>query len=872
MPAPGRWPHVEPGFEFGAYRVEARLGEGGMGVVYRAMDTTLHRPVAIKLLAAEWPEASVQQRLLLEARVASSLNHPHILTVHEIGEFEGHQFLVTEFVDGGTLAAWATEQSRTWRAVVELLTGVADAVATAHEAGILHRDIKPENILISKTGHAKLADFGLARQDEGGVQTMTRSDIVVGTAPYMSPEQASGQTLDSRSDIFSFGVVLYELLAGRRPFMGNTALDTMHQVVHDAPPPLDERIPPALRGIVEKAIEKDRADRYQSMREMIVDLRRLTRASDSAATPVTTSTSARLLTGWPAWAAAAVLVAGLGLWMWTRLRPEPGSDNPLAGARFSRLTDFTGTESNPTISPDGKFAAFISDHDGPFDVWICQTSNGSLQNLTRGTVPDVRGPLRGIGFTGDGSEIWIAGKRGRRLQLLPLVGEPTRRNFLGDKAAEVVWSPKGDRLVYHLFESGDAMFTADADGATSRVLLPAGPPDEHRHFQTWSLDGRWIYFARGRATTREMDLWRIASTGGEPERLTSVNSDVSFPTPIGADTLLYIAHDKGGAGPWLWTLNLDTKESQRLTVGLEAYAALAGSSDGHRLVASVVNASAALWRVPILDRAATESDVQSYPLPNRRALAPRFGGTGLFYLSSRDAVDGLWSYRDGKATEIWRSADGALLSPAAVSRDGQTVAIALRRNEKVQWQVLGADGTQLRALSGAVNARGAASWSPDGKWLVTGGSDSGGPGLFKLPVDGGVPVRIYSGHALDPVWSPDGTLIVYEGANVFTNVPLAAIRPDGTAVELPAITLRREGERVRFLPGGRGLVYMQNETLAQDFHLLDLATMKMRQLTQLTNPAAMRTFDVTPDGMAIVFDRTQEHANIAVVDLTGKAK
>ena len=465
---------------------------------------------------------------------------------------------------------------------------------------------------------------------------------------------------------------------------------------------------------------------------------------------------------------------------------------------------------------------------------------------------------------------WL-GKQGRRLQLLPLVGDPLPKDFLGEKASEVVWSPKGDRLAYHLYEPGDAIFIASADGTGATTLLAAGPADEHRHFQAWSPDGRWIYFVRGRPATREMDLWRLASTGGEPERLTTVDSDVAFPTPISANTLLYVAHDKSGAGPWLWALNLATKQSQRLSVGLEQYAALAGTADGHRLVASIVNEKVDLSRVPILDRVATDADVQAFPLPTARAQAPRFGGNGVFYLSSRDGVDGLWSFRDGRATEVWHGTDGALRSPAAVSPDGLTLALVLRRNNKLQWHLLAADGTGLRPLSSAVDARGASSWSPDGKWLVTGGSDASGPGLFKIPIDGGVPMRIHSGPALDPVWSPDGALIAYEGANVFTNVPLAAIAPDGAEVKLPSITLRREGERLRFLPDGRGLVYMQNESLAQDFYVLDLGTMKTRALTHLTNPGAMRTFDITPDGKAIVFDRTLAKADVVLIDLAGQS-
>src|SRR6266550_1984304 len=206
----------------GAYRVEAPLGEGGMGTVYRATDTKLNRPVAIKLLSDEFADVSARHRFQREAQLASSLNHPHILTVYDAGEYNGRQYLVTEFVDGGTLKDWIKAEKRTARQIVELLTGVADALAAAHEAKITHRDIKPANILIAKNGYAKLADFGLAKLLETGdpaaTRTMaeghTRPGSVIGTIAYMSPEQATGQSLDGRSDIFSFGVVLYEMLTG----------------------------------------------------------------------------------------------------------------------------------------------------------------------------------------------------------------------------------------------------------------------------------------------------------------------------------------------------------------------------------------------------------------------------------------------------------------------------------------------------------------------------------------------------------------------------------------------------------------------------------------------------------------------------------
>src|SRR5687767_11743544 len=258
---------VETGALIGPYRIEGLLGEGGMGVVYRAFDPKLRRPVAIKLLP-DLADAAARHRFEREARTVTALNHPHILTVYDVGEHDGRQYLVTELVDG-----------------------VADGLATAHEAGIIHRDVKPENILIAKNGYAKLADFGLATLFQPGAEPTsphgvavapTRPGVIAGTIGYMSPEQASGNPVDARSDIFSFGAVLYELFAGRRPFSATSDLEELQRIVHGTPEPLAGDIPVRLRMVVEKALEKDPAERYQTAREMVIDLRRASRQTGSS--------------------------------------------------------------------------------------------------------------------------------------------------------------------------------------------------------------------------------------------------------------------------------------------------------------------------------------------------------------------------------------------------------------------------------------------------------------------------------------------------------------------------------------------------------------------------------------------------------------
>ena len=447
-----------------------------------------------------------------------------------------------------------------------------------------------------------------------------------------------------------------------------------------------------------------------------------------------------------------------------------------------------------------------------------------------------------------------------------MIGGPPRP-FLVDRAVEVVWSSDGARMVYHTVAPGDPMFVADRTGVGANKIFVDPIVGGHNHHQAWSPDGRWIYFARGIQDTWQMDLWRIAANGGQPERLTYHDAYVGFPTPTDDRNVLYIAKDHEGSGPWLWALDTNSRATRRVAYGTEQYLSIAGSADHRRLVASVANPSASLWTVPILDRPAEDGDAKPMALPMVRALAPRLAGRSLFYLSSQGSGDGLWRFADGKAVEIWKGSDDALFEPPAVSADGRQVAVILRRDGKLRLHVLSADGGDLQSLAESIHIQKSVCWSPDGKWIVAGGIDDRGPGLFKIPVDHSAPVRLLAGTATDPVWSPSGNLIVYTGANVSVDAPLLAIRTDGTKVELPAIRLRVEGKRYRFLPTGQALVYAQGPFPAQDFWLLDLATKKSRQLSRLTNSAATQSFDVTADGKQIVFDRVRENSDIVLIDL-----
>ena len=873
------------GRRLGPYTLSARLGAGGMGEVYRARDSRLNRDVAIKILPGHFTaDPERRARFGREARLLATLNHPHIGAIYGLEDIDDGVALVLELVEGPTLA---DRLSRGPLAVADALTigrQIAEALDAAHAKGIVHRDLKPANIVLQGAGatgrvtsdaRVKILDFGLARPTPGAVETMaadpdrsfdrTADGRILGTPSYMSPEQARGQPVDKRTDVWAFGCVLFEMLGGRRAFGGDTMTDTLAQVLEHEPDwtALPAATPDAVRKLLRRCLQKDPVRRMRD----IGDARAELEDALSEPAPLPARETSRRLSGSAAVAASTILGVSLVSAVWMVGRRPATAANPLENALFTRFTNFEGTERSAAVSPDGRFVAFRSDQDGPLDVWIGQVGTGRFTNLTRGSDDEFATDTPSCGFTGDGSEIWLSGGPDRRLRLMPLMGGAAHP-FLAERAVTVAWSHDGGRIVYHLQDDGDSMYLADRTGAGARLLFRRNR-NEHNHFPIWSADDRWVYFSSGTPVTREMDVWRVPVGGGPAERLTELNSDVASLTPIDDRTILFVSHDVDGSGPWLWSLDPERKVTRRISFGVERYTSLAATPDGRRLVATVANPAATLWTVPILATGvAEESDAKPFPLSTADSSAPQSGGDSLFYLSSLGAGDGVWRVEQAPAaTEIWKGQDGGVLASPAPSRDGRRIAIVMRRNRIPRLHVLAADGGDLHTLADSLTVQGGASWSPDGKWIVVGGIEAGHAGLYKVPVEGGPPVRLLEGPALNPVWSPDGDLIAYVGANVSAYAPLLAVRANGASVEMPRISMRRDGERLRFTRDGQALIYMQGAARAQDFWMLNLATMQTRQLTRLTSRDTMRTFDVTPDGKRIVFDRLRDNSDVVLIDV-----
>ena len=664
---------IAAGTRIGPYEIVGWLGAGGMGEVYRARDPRLGREVALKLIPETFAtDAGRVNRFEQEARAAGQLNHPNVLAVYDIGAHDGSPYIVSELLDGESLRDRLRSGPLPTRKAVEYARQIAAGLAAAHDKGIVHRDVKPDNLFITSDGRVKILDFGIAKltrpnDDRSGTTsspTATAEGMVVGTAGYMSPEQVRGEAVDARSDIFSVGTVLHEMLTGRSPFARETAAETMAAVLNEDPrDPLPAAVPPALARIASRCIEKTREMRFQSARDLAFGLEVL---SDTSSTAIPASPERATRRWLPAVSvgviALSVLAAG-AIWL-TRSNGSSTADNPLANAQFTLLTNWEGTEEGAEISPDGKFVAFLADRAGEFDIWLSQIGTGRFSNLTEKFPPlSPSGSIvKKLGFSADGGELWFNPQDNKPLMLMHLT-DRTAGPFLTDGANTPAWSPDGSHIAYiYKPNRDDPFYVADRSGADARQLIPPGVLKINN--PVWSADGQWIYFVRGAEPQNEtdVDLWRIRSSGGPPERLTEQHEAINFPALLGPRTVLYVARAKNWSGPWLWAFDVDSRVARRVPSGVDQYASVSASRDGRRVVATVSNPSANLWRVPLTDGVAQEADAQAYtlPVPTGRALAPRFGASSLFYLSSRGTGDGLWKVQDGQASEVWTDPDAVI--------------------------------------------------------------------------------------------------------------------------------------------------------------------------------------------------------------------
>jgi serine/threonine protein kinase len=822
---------VVPGFQLSTYRIEAQLGEGGMGVVYRAFDMKLRRPVAVKFLSDELSDSAARRRFQREAQMASSLNHPHIITVYDAGEFDGRQYLVTEFVDGGTLNTWVRSGKRTWLQIVELLIGVADGLAAAHQAAILHRDIKPENILVAKNGYAKLADFGLAKlaeplPDDATTLTAgrTRQGVLIGSVPYMSPEQASGKSLDSRSDIFSFGVVLFEMLAGRRPFEGATTLEVLEAIAHRPAPSLAQLrpdLPVVLRTVIEKALEKDPAVRYQTMRELVVDLRRLTRQSGAPAEPLKGRASVFK------WVAGAIALVVIAVTAAVLLRRSPSG---LAPTQYIQLTNFADSATSPALSPDGRMLTFIRGPSTFFSqgqIYVKLLPDGQPVQLTDSNVFKF-GPK----FTPDGTRIsysngsgpdsasmdtWVVPVGGGNSERLLTNGEGL--TWFKDEAGQprVLFSemtglggqmsivssmenrteprnvyvpPPPDGMAHRSYLSPDRRWVLVVEMDihswlpcrlvpfdSSSTGKPVGPIPSQCTDAAWSPDGKWMYFTV--MTDNGVHIWRQRFPEGTPEQLTfgaATEEGIHF-APDGRSFVTSI----GTSQSTLWVHDL-RGDRQITSEGFSFMPSL--SQDGKKLYYVVRSYGLHSWNQGALW-------VVDLDTGQRQPLLPGF--EILYYSISSDGQRVVFVSVDDKGrSPVWM----AFLDGSAKPRQLTTLDAGAAFFGAPGEVIFGSEGqTEFYIYRIKEDGRGLQKLvtkplfplgvSPDGQWIAVQDPTAWGA-LMVHPADGGSPIRLCDfcappwGIETIPFyvgWTPDSKFLYWNFANASYAIPLQPGRP-----------------------------------------------------------------------------------------------
>jgi eukaryotic-like serine/threonine-protein kinase len=888
---------IAAGSRFGPYEAISALGAGGMGEVWRARDTRLRREVALKFLPAEVSlDAARLARFEQEAQAASALNHPAIVTVYDIGTADGIAYIAMELIDGQTLRALLADGPMPARRVAPLAAEVASGLAAAHEAGIVHRDIKPENLMITRDGRVKILDFGLAKPvptSSGALSEMataaaaTEPGTLLGTVSYMSPEQARALPLDHRSDLFSFGAVLYEMLSGRRPFAGASTADILSAILREEPAELSPAAPPALDRIIRRCLEKQPERRFQSARDLAFALEALSGLTSSVSVSAAAPPARTALRPGMAILAAVAVVAAFGAGL--LLRPAVAGRRPPFFSSVTRLTAGPAQEFSPVLSPDGKWIAYLSDARGPVDVWVRFLAGGEPANLTEklGITVQRKSEIGGLDISPDGSQIafdagppsavdgtansvpfGVPGSFGGIESWVipaPLGGTPRR---LVERGHAARWSPDGRSIVFVRAGStlGDGLSVADADGGNIREILKprAGL---HAHWPAWSADGRFVYFISSLTTTNSepSEICRVPASGGAVEVVVKTTRRAVHPAPTAGG--LFYAANPDSADPALWWRPLSRGEPVRLTTGVGAYAEPRISADGRSVVATLLEAKQSLISIPI----------GSGPAPAARdltdgyfgdfdpALSPK--GDRLVWSSARAGNRNLWTGAPDATRSRPLTVGSAFDERPAFSPDGGRVAFVSDRGGSRGIWLIASDGGAPKLVA-AAQVIDTLTWSPDGKEIVFAAPAGDLPGLFRVSLADGKITRLPTpSGAFAPAWSPDGHAIAFLEITPGKPVGVGLMSPEGRL--MPGLKTGAASFTNGFLAWRADSRHLLAAAIpgALDASVWLIGTEGEEPLRKVAEfPATMRVrgMAVSPDGAFAVLGRYQPSSDIVL--------
>ena len=958
------------------FQIISQLGAGGMGEVYLAEDTRLHRKVALKILPVELASHHDRmRRFIQEATAAASLNHPNIAHIYETGEAEAMpparsvdgrdragretevgegpvrtgrevlHFIAMEFIDGITLREKIHREHSDLRKLLRYLQQVAEGLAKAHAAGVVHRDLKPDNIMITGDGHAKILDFGLVKLiesslpprpgDPGSSEVATAvmpehstPGTVLGTVGYMSPEQAQGKTteIDHRSDIFSFGCLLFEAVTGHKPFEGESVLKSLHKVVYEPAPPIKDFNPSApaeLQRIIRRCLAKDPEERYQSIKDVAIELKEVrhemtdaagidtTVPPSSTAAPLSSQTGPRsdpqsgaatvpgTTNTQPTQSSAEYLVSGikqhgkavaltLGLLLlvgtvvvlgWYKFYGKAKVE-PFSSIKFTRLTNGGRVgnavmDGSASISPDGKYVVFSLNEAGKISLWVRQISTNSNVQI----VPLADGGNGGTTISRDGEHVyyrWIDEKDpDGAIYEVPILGG-TPRKILSGAASPVSFSPDAQRLAFirHVEAQGaDLLMVANADGSGERTLVtrsgnnwfnPAGP--------SWSPDGKTIACAVG------------SDTGGTHSTIIGVESDTGVTKSLTTQQWLGTVHrvvwmgDGSGlialaqtelqSGTQLWFISYPAGVARRITNDLNSYGrvSLGLAADNSTIVTAQSDPSVQIWTIGLNEPASQAKQITNGKVDGVGGLEWTHDGR-IVYLTAAGDKSELWIMNADGSDNKQLTSDGYPKSGPAVSPDGKFIFFGSMRSGVPHIWRINSDGSNPKQITSGVFADDAPTCSPDSQWITFVSWRTGAPSLWKVGVDGGEAVQLTARASSRALFSPDGTSLacIYfvEGSSSpwkIAVIPVAGGEPS-KLIDAPQ---RRVLGRWLWAPDGHAIIYITSQKGISNLWRLPLDGGKPSQLTDFTTES-ISELAMAPGGKRIALSRGHSTLDVVLI-------
>jgi eukaryotic-like serine/threonine-protein kinase len=884
---------LSAGTRLGPYEILSPLGAGGMGEVYRARDTRLGRDVAVKVLPegfAASPEALA--RFASEARSVAALSHPNILALFDVGEADGVHYAVSELLEGETLRMAMAHGPMPPRRALDIAREMADGLAAAHEKGIVHRDVKPENVLLTKDGRAKVLDFGLARHDVSRrdpddtrsptLAAISEKGVVLGTVAYMSPEQARGTTVDFRSDQFSLGIVLYEMLSGSKPFDAASVPETLTAIIRDEPEPLEKKaphVPAPVRWLVERLITKEPSGRYDATRDVARELKGLRdHLSEWTGSSAAVGPTRKRAFRWIPMAAGAALLLVLGAIAGRRTAPPS-----LPPPRLTYITS-SGQDGAPAISPDGRLCAFASSRDGVSRIWLKQLVDGSEIALTEG-------PDRAPRFTPDSTGVFFI--RGVVLSsgvvppgaLQPAVyrvsalgGAP--RKVVGD-ATEVDVSADGSRIAFlrtRIQESvrTQELWVAGNDGSSPH-LADSGDAFNFRS-PRWSPEGNWIATVRGQVNI------------GSGWTIVLVNPDTrasrTLPVPKGLGEVSDVAWTRDGraivygrrdqaivpASPGAYFLqNVRSGALTTIAYSLGVGTGLDIAGPG-RLVVESLSVPTNLLEVPLTNAAAPRKWLTRGSQVNFQPVVSGDGETVVF-TSNREGNTDVWESNRRSSAVRRLTSHPASDADVFLSRDGKTLLWSSTRTGHYEIWGAGGDGSAPRRISDdGVDAENP-SLSRDGSTVVYVSFNDPKRGIWKIGADGTGAKILAPGRNILPEISPDGAWVSFVSQIPVPTIEVVRLADGAPVFRIPDIPAGRGfiAGRHRWLPDGRGIAFLGEDGLGTALFVQDVVPGRdtaatRRKLAVFEPDVEFHSFGLAPDMSFVVVAARQPTSNLLEID------